>query len=237
MAYGEVRVVDIEQVLRRWLAGEGIRAVSRATGLDRKTVRRLVGWAQHVGLKPGDAGPEPEKLEALRQRLGRPGAPAAPGQTEQSLMKRRPQIQAWLRQDHLLLTKVHELLAHEGLSVAYSSLHRFAQKWCEFGNPSSITVRRVECTPGEMAEVDFGRLGLLQELGSNRPRMVHAFIMILGHSCLSRVIPTFRQDLETFIDFPPSLSLELKWSQPPFKQVGSGRPRLALDLVVSLLTV
>ena len=43
MAYREVRVVDCLEVLRRWLAGDGIRQIARSTGLDRKTVRRLVG--------------------------------------------------------------------------------------------------------------------------------------------------------------------------------------------------
>ena len=32
MAYREVRVMDIDQVIRRWLAGERIRAVARSTG-------------------------------------------------------------------------------------------------------------------------------------------------------------------------------------------------------------
>jgi transposase len=51
-----------------------------------------------------------------------------------------------------------------------------------------------------MAEVDFGRLGPLQELGSCQPRMVHGFILTLGYSRLSCVIPVFKQDLPTIID-------------------------------------
>jgi hypothetical protein len=42
MAYREVRVVDYREVVRRWLAGDGFRALSRGTGLDRKTVRRII---------------------------------------------------------------------------------------------------------------------------------------------------------------------------------------------------
>ena len=51
-----------------------------------------------------------------------------------------------------------------------------------------------------MAEADFGRLGPLQELGSCRPRVVHAFILTLGYSRVSCVIPVFRQDLPSVID-------------------------------------
>ena len=53
MAYREVRMMDIDQVMRRWLAGERIRAVARSTGLDRNTVRRLIRVGQQVGLKLG----------------------------------------------------------------------------------------------------------------------------------------------------------------------------------------
>jgi hypothetical protein len=114
------------------------------------------------------------------------------------LLRRKGQIQGWLDQD-LLLTKVHELLAREGTLVPYSSLHRFAQKWCDFGRKTSITVRKIEGKPGEFAEVDFGRLGYLHDLASNKPRLVYAFVMVLGYSRLSCVVPVFRQDLNSVI--------------------------------------
>ena len=104
-----------------------------------------------------------------------------------------------LREGKLILTKVHELLGREGLVVPYPTLHRFARKHCGFGKPAG-TVRRIEGTPGEFAEVDFGQLGMLQELGSGRRRVVHGFMMVMGYSRLSCVIPVFRQDLVTVID-------------------------------------
>jgi hypothetical protein len=85
------------------------------------------------------------------------------------------------------------------LPVSYSALYRFARKWCGFGTPS-ISVRRAESLPGEMAEADFGRLGPLQELGSCQPRVVQGFILTLGYSRLSCAIPVFKQDLPTVID-------------------------------------
>ena len=59
------------------------------------------------------------------------------------LLERRVQIQQWLEQEHLLLTKVHEFLARDGITVPYTSLHRFAQKWCDFGKKPSITLRKL----------------------------------------------------------------------------------------------
>jgi len=200
MAYREVGTMDIDQVVRRWMAGEKIRAIARLTGLDRNTIRRIVRSAEESGVRRDAPLPDARKLQAIRQRIGRPGVTVATGEAEQRLKTRTEQIRAWLEKDHLLLSKVHELLGREGLAVSYSSLYRFARKWCDFGTASAISVRRAESPPGEMAEVDFGRLGLLQELGSRQPRIVQGFILTLGYSRLSCVIPVFKQDLPTVID-------------------------------------
>jgi transposase len=200
MAYREVRMMDIDQVIRRWLAGEKIRAIARSTGSDRNTVRRIIRLAGEVGMGQATPWPDESKLQALRQRMGRPGAVVAAGEAEQQLKPRTEQIRAWLEKDHLLLSKVHELLGREGLVISYSALYRFARKWCEFGRGAAITVRRADCLPGEVAEADFGRLGPLQELGGRRPRVVQSFILTLGYSRLGCVIPVFQQDLATLID-------------------------------------
>jgi transposase len=198
MAYREVRVMDIEQVIRRWTAGEAIRAIARTTGLDRNTVRRLVRVAEKTGLKAGEGATE-EQLQAIRKGIGQPGASSESSEVEQCLQPHRQRIQSWLKDDRLLLTKVHELLGREGIVSSYAALYRFARKWCEFGR-RSVTVRRQEGAPGEAAEVDFGRLGLFQELGSGRPRVLWAFIMTMNYSRLSCVVPTFTQDLKSVID-------------------------------------
>jgi transposase-like protein len=176
MAYREVRMMDIDQVIRRWLVGEKIRAIARLTGSDRNTIRRIVRLAE-AGIRAGTPWPDEGKLQAVRQRMGRPGAVVVTREAEELLKLRTEQIRAWLDKDHLLLTKVHELLGREGLVVSYSSLYRFARKLCAFGSASSISVRRAESLPGEMGEADFGRLGPLQELGSRQPRMVQGFIL------------------------------------------------------------
>jgi hypothetical protein len=50
MAFREVRVFEIRELFRLWLAGEGIRAIERLVGFDRKTVRRYLGAAEGLGL-------------------------------------------------------------------------------------------------------------------------------------------------------------------------------------------
>jgi hypothetical protein len=39
MAYREVSVVEVREVLRGWLGGAGLRTVAEQAGVDRKTIR------------------------------------------------------------------------------------------------------------------------------------------------------------------------------------------------------
>jgi hypothetical protein len=95
MAYREVRVMDIEQVIRRWTAGEAIRAIARTTDLDRNTVRGLIRQAEKTGLKVGEAASE-EQLQLIRKGIGQPGASSQPSEAEQCLQPHRQRIQTWL---------------------------------------------------------------------------------------------------------------------------------------------
>lgn len=199
MAYREVRVMDIEQVIRRWTAGDSIRSIAGATKLARNTVRRVIRLAQLQGLGIGEIVRD-EHVETIRNQMARPGTPVQTSAAVEQLRPQQQRIQAWLVEEKLVLTKIHELLERDGVQVSYAALYRFARKFCGLTKAAGIAVRRRESEPGEVAEVDFGRLGLFQELGSGRPRLLWGFIMTMNHSRLSCVVPTFAQDLESVID-------------------------------------
>ena len=50
MAFREVRVFEVREVLRLFLRGEGVRSTERLVGVDRKTVRRYLAAAGELGL-------------------------------------------------------------------------------------------------------------------------------------------------------------------------------------------
>ena len=50
MAYREVSVTEIREVLRLWLRGEGLRSIERLAAPDRKTIRRYVEAAEAAGV-------------------------------------------------------------------------------------------------------------------------------------------------------------------------------------------
>ena len=80
MAYREVGMVQVREIVRRWLAGDGLRAIARAMGVDRKTVAEYVRLAQAAGVERGGAAPTEAQLAAIAagRRPGRPSTPAEP---------------------------------------------------------------------------------------------------------------------------------------------------------------
>jgi hypothetical protein len=82
-------MMDIDQVMRRWLVGEGIR--------DRNTLRRIVRLAEEAGIRRDMPWPDEGKLQAIRQGMGRPGAVVAPSEAEQRLKPRTDQMRTMPR--------------------------------------------------------------------------------------------------------------------------------------------
>lgn len=74
MAYREVRRMDIDQIIRRWLAGEKIRAIARSTSEDRNTVRRIVRIANKEEIGRETLWLDEGKLQAIRQMHGPAGS-------------------------------------------------------------------------------------------------------------------------------------------------------------------
>ena len=164
MAYREVAMWEILAVLERIGRGETQAGVARATGHVTKTIRRYVRTARKLGWEAG-TGPPTEELAAAVYQRHRPAAGRGPGAVAKDLLAHREKIRAWLEASPgerwgLRLTMVRELLERQGVRVAYTTLHRFfAVKHCGFGRGARTTVRMAECDAGELAEVDFGRLG------------------------------------------------------------------------------
>ena len=90
--------------------------------------------------------------------------------------------------------------------MTYSSLHRFVARRNWRGR-SRGTVRMVGSVPGEVAELDFGRLGYIHDPEAARRRRVWALIVALTYSRHSFVWPTFGQKLQDVI-----AGLEAAWA-------------------------
>jgi transposase len=205
MAYRELHMIELGEVLRRFTLGESVRAIARGTGVDRKTVAKYVRAGGALGLQRGGPVPTAEQVQAVAAQVRTP-QPTGRSEPTQGLAPHRDQIRAWLEADGLRLTKVHRRLVAQGLAVSYSSLYRFAQAHCAFGAPR-VTVRVAEPPPGEAAEVDFGLLGLWTDPATGRRHRIHGLLVTLCHSRYAYLHPGLRQDLAAVL-----AGLEAAWA-------------------------
>ena len=208
MAYTEVTRVEIVEVIRQWQAGRKIREMVRSTGIARNTVRKYLLAAQSCGVTRDGPPPDEAQIIALVQ-LGRAGPrdPAVP--TDNVLEPWADQIHSWLKdgKGKVKLTRIQELLAQKGCLVSYSSLERYATRKGWFGRRSRATVRMADTDPGQMAEVDFGQLGLVRDPETGRRRLTWGLVTVLGYSRHTFVWPLYSQQLPAVIE-----GLEAAWA-------------------------
>jgi transposase len=198
MAFREVAVTEIFEVLRAWLAGAGLRRVAEQAGVDRKTARRYVKAAVEAGLaRDGGPGQLTDELVGQVAQVVRPVRPGGHGLAWEQLEACREQIAGQVKAG-LSVAKIGVLLERRGVVVPYRTLHRFCVERCGFGRTAS-TVRVADGEPGMECQLDFGYLGLLFDPVTGRQRKVHALIFTAVYSRHMFVWVSFTQTLAAFI--------------------------------------
>ena len=205
MAYKEVLRVEISEVIRRWQAGNSRRHIASGTGLSKDTVGKYITAAEALGIARDGPGPGEEQLSRLAA-ISRSGPRQVEAPTDEKLAPWADQIYQWITVDRLQVTRIQELLAERDCRVSYTSLHRFVARR-HWQRRRADTVRMGESVPGEVAELDFGRLGYIQDQETGRRCVVWALIVVLAHSRHSFVWPTYSQKLEEVI-----AGLEAAWA-------------------------
>ena len=157
MAFREVAMFEVKEVIR--LFGEGVpkKAIARVVGVDPKTVRSYVAAAERLGV----AGLlDDEALGRLLLELRLDVVERPHGEAWRRCDEHRDAIKKWL-DDGVKLTKVRKLLERRDVLVPYPTLHRFAVEQLGFGRRQH-SVRVVDPPAGAELQVDTGfvwRLG------------------------------------------------------------------------------
>jgi transposase len=199
MAFREVRVHEVREVLRHWVGSElGQRSIAERAGVDRKTARRYVEAAVAAGVvRDGGLGQLTDELLGQVINAVRPERVQGHGAAWDRLLAVEDDISTWVREG-LQLTNVHGKLTRRGVVVPYRTLHRFAVERCGFGRTRS-TVRVADGEPGVECQIDFGRLGLMHDPEVDRRRALHALIFTAVYSRHLFVWLSFTQTLADVI--------------------------------------
>ena len=133
MAFRKVSVVQVKELLRRWLGGEGERPVAKAVGVARTTARGYIAAAVELGVdRAGGVEQLTDELIGQVCERVRPHRLDGHGESWRALLAEEAQITAWVGEG-LTVVKIGVLLGRRGVEVPHRTLARFAVERCGEG--------------------------------------------------------------------------------------------------------
>jgi transposase len=204
MAYRELHMVEVKEVLRLWKSGLGVRAVARRTALDRKTVRRYIAAGVAAGLSPGGDDRTVDEVVLGEVAVAvRPGGSPEVGEMREACRQNRELLKGWV-DEGCKGPKLAKLLArHTGLRVPLRTLQRYVAE--ELTEADRGTVRIVDGKPGEL-EVDFLVLGEFTDGNTGATRKMHALLCTAMYSRHQFLWPCLQETQADYFD-----GLEAAW--------------------------
>ena len=218
-----LKMALIESILSLHAQRWSQRRIARELNVDRETVRKYLrerlATAKPAIAPPGSGeskpatfpgSPAPESKPATNLPTGSaagtggeaadlagavesPAAVLGPAGPASHCEPYREIILAKLQQE-LSAQRIWQDLTESGATVGYDSVRRFVQK---LGRTRSLPFRRMECGPGEEAQVDFGT-GAPVIASDGKRRKTNVFRIVLSHSRKAYSEATFTQTAEDF---------------------------------------
>lgn len=199
MPYKRITKVEILEVIRRYFDGQNISRISEATGFDRKTIRKYIAEITSRGI----TGYDREKIllileEAIPKLCGRPKVKQgilAPFIEEISMLINNPTNSLKPKTAFEVISYRHDLQD----KVSYSSFKRFIRK-----NKLQIikdrTTCRLEVEAGSQLQIDYAKVGTINDPLTEKRKTVYAFIGTLSYSRYKFVEFVFSQNQQSFVN-------------------------------------
>jgi transposase len=177
----QLKMAMVEAIIALLARGWSYRRIARELGVHRETVARYDRMRREERAKPAISTPgsPPENRSPGRQSHCEPHAEDIHRKLDAGLSAQR------IFQD---------LQSDTAFTGSYSSVKRYVRR---LGASTPLPFRRMECAPGDEAQVDFGTGPWVIEAG--RRRRTHVFRITLSHSRKSYSEAIFRQTTENFI--------------------------------------
>ena len=208
MAYKEITIMDISEIIRRWRDGQKIAQISRALGLDRKTVRKYIskveaknpdiGDKEHAPVLPKEIAAELQVRPAKKQALLEPYLDEIERLVNDKVNPLKPKTAFEVICVRHGLSGSARGRSFSGRKVSYTSFKRFVRAHRIAILPDRTTCR-IEAAPASQLQVDYCKAGLLYDQTARKRRTVYAFIGTLSFSRHKYVEFVFRQNQQSFV--------------------------------------
>jgi transposase len=205
-----LKMAKIDAVFQLHKQHWSIRRIAKELGISRKAVARHLHLAKVARAPIGsgsiiagakEATPESRVARAPigsaepETELGTT-VPSAAGRHQPSLCAPWRDVITTMLESGLTAQRIYQDLVNDhGFSGKYPSVRRFVRR-LDQGQP--LPFRRMECAPGEEAQVDFGTGARIQQ-ADGKQRRSHVFRIVLSHSRKGYSEAVYRQTAEEFI--------------------------------------
>lgn len=180
------------------------RRIARELEINRETVSRYLSGRSKPAIPTADTGDDNQSKPAISTIGSVENEPSKPAISTVGKSGRRSHCEAMAE---AILSKVElglsaqriyqDLVTEHGFGESYESVKRYVRKLRESGDVKRVW--RMECEPGEEAQIDFG-LGAPIDDGSRKTgRRSWVLRMVLSWSRKAYSEAVFRQDSETFL--------------------------------------
>jgi hypothetical protein len=181
MAGRRFNVADVVEVLQHWQAGRSVRQLASSLGMGRGRVRQIVAAAAASGVRPSDPALTRPEWEARLPELFPERVAGGVSDQRRQLARFHAAIVEGLK-TNTAQTVWQRLHDERGLEVSVATFRRYVHAHVQGVRPELVTVRKEVTPPGEVAEVDYGRLGLWVDPLTGRRRTINGFVMTLAFS-------------------------------------------------------
>jgi len=230
-----LEVAMIEMILSLHRQGLSQRRIARQLGIDRETVARYLSQPRDAA-KPANAPSGSIEAEAESKPANAPPGSAAPEPgvntdlspaplVPERVGRRRGRTSGCEPWRDVIQSKCNlglsaqriyqDLVIEHNFTGAYYSVRRFVRRLVP---ASQLPFRRLECGPGEEAQVDFGKGARIVGHDGKR-RKTHLFRVVLSHSRKAYSEVVYRQTTDDF----------LRCIESAFRQFGGAPRRLIID--------
>jgi transposase len=207
-----LKMADIESIFTLHQRGWSVRRIAQELGIHRETVARYLkqgSTESKPAIAPiGSDDPRCESKPAIAllrsEAADRDSKPAiAPlGSAATGRVGRPSECEPFRAVIVALLTQgltaqriYQDLVSEHGFRGSYYSVRRFVVR---LDHKTEFPVRRMECSPGEEVQVDFGT-GAAVVSADGRRRRPHVFRMVLSYSRMGYSEVVLRQTTEAFL--------------------------------------
>ncbi len=198
--------MELKEIIRRRKSGQSISKISKATGRDRKTIRKYLNLIEEEGLIDLDEQGKDDTVklnEALqkikKQTKRKPGKQNifTPYYVEiKKLIEKKGKNKGLkIKSAYKVICLKHDLSS----KTSFSSFKRYISSQ-NISAQNSQTTCRIETPPGNQLQVDYAKVGLLLNPGTGKRKTVYAFIGTLSYSRHKYVEFVYSQDQKSFVE-------------------------------------